>query len=936
MSQTVDTETEESGSGAELLAGYEYQIDVSVWLALDLVLISRLTEELVLEPASQEDLEAKLTDFEPGRLVSRAPMTGYTLIVQAKRRGGDAWTPTAFRTLLNHGSDTRISAANRLKDANARYLLVTSAGVIGDARKLNRRRAGGTWPKQSAMPKVIAKGIGHDISGRIAIIANQDDERLRGDIDLLLTEGCRVPNARLYTCRTKLREDARARIASAGGGRWRREELEGVIRAHEGYLASAPELEHYVHPNNWRDLRVAMANRSAAIIIGQSGTGKTLATKMLYDELRKEMPGLTRVLIRLGPSQLRDDVTPPPVLYDIEDPWGRFDFDPNSRPWNDQLEDFFAAARPDRMIIATSKLDVAQASGALATVRPWIVALEAENYGKAERQRLYRTRLDSLPRDLRPLARASERQVLDQLATPLEIQKFFDAMRTEDRSGLKNPAGFVAAAIDRAHQNSIERTVIEQIEKRDDVRAAAVIWALLSANGKVTRSTLREIEDGLADADAAMEKGVSPLVDFFVAARNLRQSDGGIVTYYHPRVEAGITRTLENHRQPVRATLRRLIDLLISNSGPGPEWGAGAAARMVGRAGDKLGVKPSGGAAPKIDAWLEARLAEGGKEFENHLKLAAQVGSVTSNGAEVARFLLHRPDKAFGGMVKWGRADRSADWYSARANDPSTRPLVETFIRNILPEDQTYYPTSFVADLARLSSGLEAAFLDAARKAVYYGYIASDDVIAEGALNDIESFETIVDMAADVLTPTEEDRRKAEETNLDITNDVHSEEYAQHLADNDDGYTASEFLKAYVARARQTKGWRHVVQHRHAEKLRFYWLRALLEEAREGGVSDEEFAGAFEAGFGTADEDELWSTLLTRWKPEYRPTLERRVREGSAHLRFEHTALECLLDRDPEVLPRDLSRSCRLWCSQSTGRNQLRTRLSAQQPLEGR
>ena len=35
----------------------EYQIDVSVWLALDLVLAAKLTHELVLEPASQEDVE---------------------------------------------------------------------------------------------------------------------------------------------------------------------------------------------------------------------------------------------------------------------------------------------------------------------------------------------------------------------------------------------------------------------------------------------------------------------------------------------------------------------------------------------------------------------------------------------------------------------------------------------------------------------------------------------------------------------------------------------------------------------------------------------------------------------------------------------------------------------------------------------------------------
>lgn len=586
MTKATPADDEEgAGAGAASLAGYEYQIDVSVWLALDLVVVSQQTGELTLEPASQEDLEALLTDAEPGRLVSRIPMKGYTLIVQAKRRGGDAWTPSTLRTLLKHGSDKRKSAAEQLTNVNARYLMVTSAGLNGDARKLGRRRAA-TWPKPTAMPAVIAKGIAHDISGRVAVIANQDDERLRDDIDRLLTEGCRVPNAQLEACRSKLREDARARIARAGGGRWRREEIEAVIRAHEGYLASAPELDHYVHPTNWSDLRAAMTDNSAAIIIGTSGTGKTLATKMLYDELRKEIRGLARVPIRLGPSELRDDPTPLPVLYDIEDPWGRFDFDPDSRPWNDQLGDFLAAARPDAMIIATSRHDVALASGALGTVKPWVVNLEAENYGPAERQRLYRTRIESLPRDLQPLARGSQRQVLDNLATPLEIQKFFDAMRTQDRDGLKNPPGFVSDAINSAHQNSIEQTVIEQIEERGDVQAAAIIYALLVASDKLTRSVLREIEDALADRDISLGRGVSPLVDFFVAARNLRQSEGGIVTYYHPRAEAGLTRTLEKpeHRQPVRRILRQLLDLLVSDEGPGLEWGAGAAARILARA----------------------------------------------------------------------------------------------------------------------------------------------------------------------------------------------------------------------------------------------------------------------------------------------------------------------------------------------------------------
>jgi Cdc6-like AAA superfamily ATPase len=58
-----------------------------------------------------------------------------------------------------------------------------------------------------------------------------------------------------------------------------------MIWNHQGYFASSLELEHYVKPTNWGDLRQAMDDKHATLIIGQSGTGKTLATEMLFEEL---------------------------------------------------------------------------------------------------------------------------------------------------------------------------------------------------------------------------------------------------------------------------------------------------------------------------------------------------------------------------------------------------------------------------------------------------------------------------------------------------------------------------------------------------------------------------------------------------------------------------------------------------------------------------
>ena len=63
MSKTdEETVSEVKGSGEHTIAGYDYQIDVSVWLALDLILASKLTQQVVLEPASQEDLETELSE----------------------------------------------------------------------------------------------------------------------------------------------------------------------------------------------------------------------------------------------------------------------------------------------------------------------------------------------------------------------------------------------------------------------------------------------------------------------------------------------------------------------------------------------------------------------------------------------------------------------------------------------------------------------------------------------------------------------------------------------------------------------------------------------------------------------------------------------------------------------------------------------------------
>jgi len=892
----------EGGAGGDALAGYEYQIDVSVWLALDLILASRLAQELVLEPASQEDIEADLQDHEPGRVISEIPIQGYKLVVQAKLRGGDAWTVSGIKSLLQHGSENRKSAAKRLASPTVRYLLVTSAALNGGTRGLRVRRAG-VWPKAADMPSTISKALPEGAPGRVAVIGNQDEERLEADIKRLLTESFRVPNSRWQECRLALREEARIRINRGGSGRWMREDLEQVIRRHEGYIASSPELEYYVHPTNWEDLKAAIKGRHAALIIGQSGTGKTTATRKLYEELRQEIPGLTRIRITQGPWQVRDDQTPPPVFYDIEDPWGRYGLDPDSRPWNDQLAQCFRHAAHDRIVVATSRLDVAESSGALDSVGQWLVQLEAEHYGACERSRLFRAHIDAVPRALRRIAEQAESAVLAELKTPLEIQKFFDALPMVDREQLKSSHRLVSEAISNAHRDSIEQTVIDQIGTRQDTRAAAVVWGLLKASDRLSLSGLRELEERLADRDANFEKGIEPLILFFIAARNLRQTEDS-VAYYHPRVESGIERALVGQALVARRALRSLVSVLTCLEGSATEWGVAAAARLVAAASKVPGLKfdPQPEAHEKIDAWLAKQVTGFGKEFMANLKLAETAGSAASAVSEVARYLLHRPDRSFGGLSLWGSPNHDESWYARLRSDAAVRPMIETFIRDVLSEGRDFHQADFAVDIERLAPSLSGAFLDAAKRSVYFGVIYSSEAIAEGALQDLEGFEGIVDIAVDVLTPTDEERRKADETLLAITNGEYSEDYADYLSDNDEGYTAREFLEAYVDRVRKVRSWQCIIRHRHHQMLLGYWLRVLEKQSTKAALDQDELAGAFTAAYGGPDEIYLWSILLHRWVPDYHDALIARVTEGHPSEDIRHTALRCLVAHVPQRL----------------------------------
>lgn len=892
--------TAKASAGSAALAGYEYQIDVSVWLALDLMLANRWAQELVLEPASQEDVEADLVEHVGGPATT-IQMNGYRLIVQAKNRPKAVWNVNSFAKLLQHGSPGRPSASDRLKAPQARYLLITSGALNLGVSAFGVRNPG-AWPAARALGPRLAAALPGDSVARVAIIARQDEERLTSDIQRLLTSNFRVPNAIWQDCHLALREEARRRMLGVGDGHWTRPEVEQLIRSHDGFLAGSPELEHYIHPTNWRELRAAMAARHAALLIGKSGTGKTLATQKLYEELRNEMPGLARVQITSG-EQFRHDQTPPPVLYDIEDPWGRYSFETERRAWNQDLESCFAQARPDRMLIATTRRDVAVASRALASVEPWTVALEPEHYGQSERRQLYRTRINTLAHSLQLIAIQAEGKVLKALETPLEIQKFFDALRLSGADMVGSDSKRVSDAISRSHYTAIESTVVEQIKARDALPAATVIWALLEAGGSMSLRALRELEEALADREPSFTQGVSPLVAEFIAARNLRQN-GDQVSYYHPRVEAGVASALTDSRLDTRRYLGVLLDALLAPSSASGSSSVAAVVQIIAAAEklDHLKLPRSAETQAAIDAWIAAQDMDSGQTVERLMREAAAAGSSRCPVSELSRFLLYERTEDFMFVGWWEPPERPEAWFDRLRQEPAAARFLNAFVRHALPTMRMRYPRDLSSILRRLAPPMSDAFIAAAVEASGYGVIDNAGAVAAGALDDLDGYEAVLDAAVEALACSPEEDEKRAREHLALINDEYSDEYAEYLSHDDSGYTAHEMLDAYVERLRATGNWRSIATHRHIENLRYRWLRELLRRGSKHAPTADEIDCAAAAALGTTHESMAWQLLAQHWMPKYLGQLSDLVQAGHSDISVLEAALSCLILHAPAKL----------------------------------
>lgn len=562
------------GSGLPPYRGYEYQIVVSVWVALDLMLEQRLCDSVEIEPASQEDIAADLrVSPELAETTLDVSVADGPIHIQVKHRSS-AWNEADFRALVEpakkqgvRGPAPRERALVRLQaDLKLRYLLITDAEIHANLKPLVVESVG----EKSSAVAIDSLTDRAEIASRIAVMDKRLLRYVEKDIDDILEKVGNVPTGRASACREEIIEAVRKRLLGKRESRLDLAEVDGILERHEGRPPSASG--DFVQPAIYANLQRRLDDPPhALILIGPPGIGKTAAALELIDAHRR-MKRPFEVLIGPRPHEVRAALRRSGrFLFYFEDPWGSYRLADEASLWADELPRLTAeaGAHPDKRFLITSR------TGLFAeAVEPWgsgkgkekarraleayVASIHEDHFDVRARLEILHRRMRGAGRRHRDWVTAHEAEIVRHLTVPQALVTFANQVKL--LPGAEEPK--LDDLVRVSQVEAIGAVVARQVRERAAIPAAVVLWALLTTGIDPTEALVRDISVWL-DEGTAPEVDLLLLISFLVKSGWLTLRGDGVTA--HPSVVAGLEQVVDAEVTKSDRVLRALLAALVNN-----------------------------------------------------------------------------------------------------------------------------------------------------------------------------------------------------------------------------------------------------------------------------------------------------------------------------------------------------------------------------------
>jgi hypothetical protein len=916
------------------LLGYDYQVDVSVWLLLDLVLARRVADEVLVEPEhSLEDLQVAV---DPDQAEGRAGLRLGPCIwqIQVKHRGSH-WSPAPFADLLF--GDVQGPAARKRKfqrennkpvsdrpkldpqrrpppielllDPDHRYLLVTSAqasalephlvtqpGIEPGARELEERLAEVLDEEQRV--DCYTDLTAQELASRIAVLDQVTLEVLHARIDKLLRDAAHVPMEYRVAARRALEAEVWGRMRGERTDPITRGRMEQVVREHGGHLARDRRLAEFIEPVGFDSFRERLQRQHAVLLLGAPGVGKTTCALALCDELRMAAEPF-RVVEIAAAEQLHvlREPTNGPTVFLLHDPWGRFTDDDSYLDAYELLEELRRVS-PERRLVITSPLVVyRQAVNERDDLRlqHLVVRLRPRAYDEPRRLQMLQRMTSGQPEIARTWLDQEGARLAARLRLPLELHVAATTLRStwsEDPQAWPSPWVLIH---DSRHEAITDRLVKELTDRSTYASVEAfLLVALLRQEGVLHEIRVRKLQRLQPDR-------IRPhnLLQWLRNRGSLREQGGG--WRMHPLEVQALEQVA--FRSPPAATqpdeyVPDLITQLMQK-----EQEALAYAIWVASSGDDEELKP-----PDRERLLqllrrECGTASSAEAVRAAVRLLAERGdrnqpvemlleALQLESAKPRRgYRWDRPAPAWMPPSMWSEED-----YARVSSSDLARQAVTAYFRYVFgdhPATELDYAL-ILPFLKRLDWDLAPAFRDALPR-VLEPWCEGVEVIVRGAVSDESPpWDELIQR---VLTAYQE----AEESwaaNESAENDSGSEAWIEHVIDAavDLRHAMQKALRYLVTERRLREGW-GFLQGRSERFLLQAWAGSFQSE-----VGDLDERNALVAACLPEAPTELWEALVDSPDTGLAPSLLTRL-EGAhgADLTGLLSALGAALEQDEFV-----------------------------------